>query len=245
MVDCNLCTCDSSGEMARCTDQNCDEVERPEPCIWRGSFRYCDGVCEYNSMGMTDEPCPIECPACNAIKKEYNKITDISIIDRFIIWMNRSKRQVKEGTSSVDRAAQNQNREALKSTLRVAEQKTQINEAAKPSIDNSAPTTTQKKSSTPPPVPARGILSTIIPPKQPTVAQTPTTIPPVSKAPYHPSGTSNRVVTEEELKSPNFRCTPSESFKVDCNTCWCAASGTTTRFCTRIACKPQAALPVG
>lgn len=76
----------------------------------------------------------------------------------------------------------------------------------------------------------------------PTVAN-PTTVPSTTKA-YNPRGTADRVVTEAELKDSNFKCTPSLSFKVDCNTCWCAANGKETRFCTRIACKPNPLPPL-
>jgi hypothetical protein len=47
------------------------------------------------------------------------------------------------------------------------------------------------------------------------------------------------IYTENDLKDPNFRCTPSYSFKLECNTCWCSADGRTPRYCTRIACKPK------
>lgn len=49
-----------------------------------------------------------------------------------------------------------------------------------------------------------------------------------------------KVYTEEEVQSPNFTCTPSYSFKVLCNTCWCSADGKRPRYCTRIACKNSA-----
>lgn len=44
------------------------------------------------------------------------------------------------------------------------------------------------------------------------------------------------VYTPEDLKNPNFTCTPNYTFKVDCNTCWCSADGRRPRYCTRIAC---------
>lgn len=62
--------------------------------------------------------------------------------------------------------------------------------------------------------------------------------------PYHPSGTANRIVTEAELQDPHFKCVPSLSFKVDCNTCWCAADGKGARSCTRVACKPKTYAPL-
>ena len=46
-----------------------------------------------------------------------------------------------------------------------------------------------------------------------------------------------KIYTTKDLENPNFRCTPSYSFKVECNTCWCAADGKKPRYCTRIACK--------
>lgn len=51
------------------------------------------------------------------------------------------------------------------------------------------------------------------------------------------SAAAEKVYTQEEIQNPNFTCTPSYSFKVDCNTCWCAADGKRPRYCTRIACK--------
>ncbi|CRK97515.1 CLUMA_CG010904, isoform A [Clunio marinus] len=62
--------------------------------------------------------------------------------------------------------------------------------------------------------------------------------------PYHPPGTAQRTVTTEELLDPNFQCQPSLSFKVECNTCWCASNGKEARFCTRIACKPKTYAPL-
>lgn len=49
-----------------------------------------------------------------------------------------------------------------------------------------------------------------------------------------------KVYTEEELQHPDFKCTPSYSFKVECNTCWCSADGKRPRYCTRIACNKGA-----
>lgn len=48
-----------------------------------------------------------------------------------------------------------------------------------------------------------------------------------------------RVYTLNDLNDPNFTCTPSHSFKLECNTCWCSANGRTPRYCTRIACNPK------
>lgn len=53
---------------------------------------------------------------------------------------------------------------------------------------------------------------------------------------YHPTSGVEVIYTLEDLNDPNFSCTPSLSFKVDCNTCWCAADGKRARFCTRIGC---------
>lgn len=60
-----------------------------------------------------------------------------------------------------------------------------------------------------------------------------------TKRPTYERGTADRVVTANELKDPAFRCEPSLSFKLDCNTCWCAADGKGARYCTRIACHPK------
>lgn len=49
--------------------------------------------------------------------------------------------------------------------------------------------------------------------------------------------TQEIVYTQQDLNNPNFTCTPSYSFKVECNTCWCSADGRRPRYCTRIACK--------
>lgn len=56
---------------------------------------------------------------------------------------------------------------------------------------------------------------------------------------YKPTADIEKVYTFEDLNDPNFSCTPSLSFKVDCNTCWCAADGKRPRFCTRVACIPK------
>lgn len=47
---------------------------------------------------------------------------------------------------------------------------------------------------------------------------------------------SERVVTEEELLSDDFRCNPGQSFKLDCNRCWCAKNGRQSKSCTRMSC---------
>lgn len=47
---------------------------------------------------------------------------------------------------------------------------------------------------------------------------------------------SERVVTEEELLSADFRCNPGQSFKLDCNRCWCAKNGRQSKSCTRMSC---------
>lgn len=59
---------------------------------------------------------------------------------------------------------------------------------------------------------------------------------PAVKPNYYPLGTADRVVTSDELHSSNFHCTPSLSFKVACNTCWCAANGRQASFCTKNRC---------
>lgn len=47
---------------------------------------------------------------------------------------------------------------------------------------------------------------------------------------------SEQIYTQAEHDSPNFTCTPSQSFKIQCNTCWCAADGKSARFCTKFPC---------
>ncbi|KAG5679588.1 hypothetical protein PVAND_009148 [Polypedilum vanderplanki] len=48
-----------------------------------------------------------------------------------------------------------------------------------------------------------------------------------------------KIYTFADLYDPNFSCIPSQSFKVDCNTCWCSADAKRPRFCTRINCNPK------
>lgn len=57
--------------------------------------------------------------------------------------------------------------------------------------------------------------------------------------------TTERSVTLEELKDPNFTCVPGQPFTLECNTCWCAKNGKEPRTCTRIACKPKVYKPLG
>ena len=56
---------------------------------------------------------------------------------------------------------------------------------------------------------------------------------------YQPTSGGEVIYTLEDIQDPKFTCTPSLSFKVDCNTCWCAADGKRPRYCTRIACNPR------
>lgn len=73
----------------------------------------------------------------------------------------------------------------------------------------------------------------------PTQVPTTKTISTTRRSTYE-RGTADRIVTADELKDPAFRCVPSLSFKLDCNTCWCAADGKGARYCTRIACHTKA-----
>lgn len=50
--------------------------------------------------------------------------------------------------------------------------------------------------------------------------------------------TSERVVTEDEIARADFRCNPGQSFKLDCNRCWCAKNGKQPKSCTRMSCSP-------
>lgn len=47
-----------------------------------------------------------------------------------------------------------------------------------------------------------------------------------------------QVFTQEQVNSPDFRCTPFRSFVIDCNTCLCDPSGRRARpqSCTRNHC---------
>lgn len=45
--------------------------------------------------------------------------------------------------------------------------------------------------------------------------------------------------TVEQLESDDFRCKPGSTFKLECNTCWCAKNGKEPKSCTRIACNPK------
>jgi hypothetical protein len=47
---------------------------------------------------------------------------------------------------------------------------------------------------------------------------------------------SEIIYTSEDLKNPNFTCTPSKSFKLYCNTCVCAADGKRASYCGRVGC---------
>lgn len=53
-----------------------------------------------------------------------------------------------------------------------------------------------------------------------------------------------RVVTEDDINNPAFKCVPGESLKLDCNTCWCAKNGKELKTCTRIACNSRIYTPL-
>jgi Pacifastin inhibitor (LCMII) len=127
------------------------------------------------------------------------------------------------------------------------------NERRKRASDTKVTSTTAKVQPTSAQLPSNPTQSSDI--KFPKEAQVPTQRPVAIPTPARPafttttnkytsSGTAERFVTPEELKDPNFTCTPSLSFKVECNTCWCAESGKTARFCTRIGCKTNSYPPV-
>lgn len=75
-----------------------------------------------------------------------------------------------------------------------------------------------------------------------TLQPTTSTEPTVTVSPEVIHSSSNKPIREftpEELDSDDFRCKPNLLFKVECNTCWCAANGMEVQMCTRIACNPK------
>lgn len=48
-----------------------------------------------------------------------------------------------------------------------------------------------------------------------------------------------RFVTMAEYESPDFSCTPLETFKLECNTCKCSQDGKKVSWCTKKFCIPE------
>lgn len=214
MDHCNSCTCDASGALARCTIMACDQSEKHKR-------ETVDSLADLDALNE-----PVRPQNENSCKPGTTWMDDCNRC-----WCSDS------GFAACTligcfKTGSNTDKFYLERSNRVSRQ-VQQNSPDSPSNDQKVETilhpTTKR--------PAQNIAI-------PTV---PTTVKPVNTPTtkiYNPQGTADRIVTEAELKDPQFKCTPSLSFKVECNTCWCAADGKGSRFCTRIACKPQSLPPL-
>lgn len=214
LKECNRCTCIGSGLRWKCTRRACPEVKIPvngEGFTCTPNGTFKD---DCNTCTCDDSGKLARCTAMACEPKERRKRSN-----------EISKTNNAPTTSTT--LAPTQKSPVPVSTPTQKSLASISTPKSSPSISTTkaAPTTTENKTSD-----KKVVSSTTA---APTVLKT-------TKAPYNPNGTADRIVTPEELKDPKFTCTPSLSFKVDCNTCWCASNGKETRFCTRIACvKPK------
>ena len=178
MDDCNTCTCDDSGVLARCTAMACDPSERTkrnvnEKCVpgttWEDDCNQCR--CEANGVG-----------SCTRMMCTDAKNSDSE---------NQQSRQTPSATGCVPGT-----------TFMIDCNRCRCGE-------NGIAACTLK-----------GCLTKTRSARQ--IKQTPES--------------TEQIYTQAEHDSPTFTCTPSQSFKIQCNTCWCAADGKRARFCTRLPC---------
>jgi hypothetical protein len=209
MDDCNTCTCDESGKLARCTAMACEQIDHHVDSVSTTESpvegqKAPKGSCEPGTTWKDD------CNTCFCSENGFAACTLMGCIHS----SHRLKRQT--GSSSDKKS------------------------------NNAAPLTTTSKPN-----------SNVVPKIQPSLQ--PSSIPTSNDGKQKSNNLeakiesssirndykkSDKVYTSEDLEDPNFKCTPSESFKVDCNTCWCAVDGKHPRYCTRIACKPKAYAPL-
>lgn len=233
MDDCNTCSCDESGKLARCTAMACDPIERqkrsdnsllltttevPLPkgtdCVagtrWKQECNWCwcsdNGFAACTLKGCLGPHQQKFHPHKFHPKIETTTLSDTTTVQETKVFeTNKVKRNC-----SPEKTTKNQNINVRGSSNQAIISQTPLGQESstqKPSAQNSTISS--------------GIKTTSAP------------------VPHNYVSTSNLEYTEAEISDPNFKCTPSSSFKVACNTCWCSATGAGVRFCTRQACKPK------
>lgn len=268
--ECNTCTCDSSGTLARCTTMACDPNERhkrSEPNEDATDDHTEKKVCEPGTSWMED------CNRCRCSKSGTNVACT-----RMRCWPEdekkheenvKTKRQTHEreegrhsdavtSTTVAPETAQGGEAEKHSGTVKTT---TEIAQPSNTACDPNTPATAVTKNMQPVVKvkcvnsDSNSVTATKAPTKKyrktnNTRTETITTTTATTET-YHLDTTTLKAhtkdeekFTEAEYRSPEFKCTPSQSFKVDCNTCWCAVNGSTARYCTRIACKPKTYPPL-
>lgn len=196
--DCNTCTCDGSGALARCTTMACDPSERAkravnEKCVpgttWKDDCNNCR--CEANGVGSCTRMMCID--------------TNISNYDNQTSRVTRNiPAKCVPGSSFMkdcNRCICGNNGIAACTLMGCLPKGFVIPGFGNSSLFNNRNNTHRISRQT---------------------KQTP--VP------------TEHIYTQAELDNPNFTCTPSQSFKLQCNTCWCAADGKRARFCTKLPC---------
>jgi Pacifastin inhibitor (LCMII) len=222
MEDCNTCSCDESGTLARCTAMACDPNERqkrsdvvalittsevprskPNDCVpgarWKQDCNWCwcaeNGFAACTLKGCLGSHQPkFHLSKLHPAQINVNRMVETTVLPDV---MTAQEAKLVE-SNKVKRQTRNNNE-----TPKIENQNNQ-----QPSVKTSISTPTPRSETT-------------------------------SKKPNGYAPTSGREVTEAQLVDPNFKCEPSLSFKVACNTCWCAADGKSARFCTRQSCTPK------
>lgn len=301
MDDCNTCSCDESGTLARCTAMACDPNERHKRadvaatlitttdlpskkgnCIpgtrWKQECNWCS--CGDNGFAFCTlkgclgpnwskqhhhkfHPAQVD---VNKVQVDLNKVIDttslpetttpqkITVVEAKRVRRAYSSKSAGSGSGddNISTTDENQNQQTTRSpssmylktwrkstTKPIIQETTEKQEGNKehkhsgkpnmglttttPSTDFAYPNGTQPSNKPTSPVVVTDITEATTTSKQ------------------HDFQTSELVFTEEEFGAPGFKltCTPNESFKVACNTCWCSSSGNSARYCTRQACKPK------
>lgn len=217
MDDCNTCTCDDSGVLARCTAMACDPSERTKRyaqrngpgagCILGTTYKDDCNTCWCQGDGRGP------CTKMSCVNTKNNNNDDGDQTNR-VARQTHSSTQCVPGTTFMkdcNRCLCGENgivactlKGCLKNTILPTVPRNSslhLNNHTH-SHGNSTHRWTRQTKQTPVP--------------------------------------TEYIYTQAELDSPNFTCTPSQSFKMQCNTCWCAADGKRARFCTKFPCtKPK------
>lgn len=226
MDDCNSCSCDESGQLARCTAMACDPNERNKREIplktqfTEAETRSKDFRCEANANVKVD---------CNTCKcaADGKSLTWCTLIGCYFddsVFANRTKRDDNSAYEKLERKGSILNpytEDEVKqpgfkcepdSSLKVGCRRCTCANDGK-SVDFCIETTCYSRNGN------KG-----------------STRSPEEYAKLSNKGHLLNPYTEDETKLPSFKCTPDSSVKVDCKRCLCGDDGKTLTYCVDVSC---------
>jgi hypothetical protein len=226
MDDCNSCSCDESGTLARCTAMACVPNERRKretelkTQFTEAEARSKDFRCEANTNVKVD------CNTCRCAA-DGQSLTYCTLIGCYYddsIFANRTKRDDNAAYERLERKGSILNpytEDELKqpgfkcepdSSLKVGCRRCSCAKDGK-SVDFCIETTCYKRG-----------------------GNTGSTRSPEEYAKLSNKGGLLNPYTEDETKLPSFKCTPDASVKVDCKRCLCGDDGKTLTYCVDVSC---------